>query len=416
MLRRCLFVPALCVALSGCSQKASSARLRRGRRPPTALRASEDLKAQAAAAEDLKAQAAGLLAEGGRRASLAGSLWSLPRTEASVDVLTAELAAAADGSFDSWSKTTARYWMLADLLRNDADSYTRVATKLVERSSLTLIDLPNAQRLRGVVPLALGQGLDVVADCVLPDVAFDENVFEKALLTFTRDRYAFHAPTGAFRSPRDGISGLLDEMRVLMLDDRGTDDEQRTVVVKVLKDIMTPALPPFYRIFMAGLVPSAERGDPEWLVGAFGRLRGFAARFDEGFANERLAPGARFAGTHLPWAPLLTSLVSPYAFGFLVGPARVNLRDDGAVGGLVVEKCKFLQESGCKGLCLNQCKLPAEALFGELGLALHVSPNFDTQECQWSYGVPGPVPELDPAWPRGCLVGCESRSLKSVQY
>jgi hypothetical protein len=50
---------------------------------------------------------------------------------------------------------------------------------------------------------------------------------------------------------------------------------------------------------------------------------------------------------------------------------------------LIVEKCKFLQESGCKGLCLHQCKLPAQQFFkDELGLALTVSPNFVTQECQ----------------------------------
>ena len=40
------------------------------------------------------------------------------------------------------------------------------------------------------------------------------------------------------------------------------------------------------------------------------------------------------------------------------GPSRTNRRKDGELGGIVVEKCKFLQESGCKGLCLHQCKLP----------------------------------------------------------
>ena len=42
----------------------------------------------------------------------------------------------------------------------------------------------------------------------------------------------------------------------------------------------------------------------------------------------------------------------------LTGPSRTNRRIDGQLGGIVVEKCKFLQESGCKGLCLHQCKLP----------------------------------------------------------
>lgn len=46
-----------------------------------------------------------------------------------------------------------------------------------------------------------------------------------------------------------------------------------------------------------------------------------------------------------PWAPWLTSFVTPTFFGFLVGPSRTNRRIDGSLGGLLVEKCKFLQVS-----------------------------------------------------------------------
>ena len=48
-------------------------------------------------------------------------------------------------------------------------------------------------------------------------------------------------------------------------------------------------------------------------------------------------------------------------------------------------------------------------LFDELGLPLRVLPNFETQECQWSFGEPSPPPAEDPTWPKGCLVGCGSR-------
>ena len=89
---------------------------------------------------------------------------------------------------------------------------------------------------------------------------------------------------------------------------------------------------------------------------------------------------------------------------------QMRRRKDGALGGLVVEKCKFLQESGCKGLCLNQCKLPAQQFFSDaLGLALTVSPNFETQECQWSFGETALPPEEDPDFPKGCLAGCPTR-------
>ena len=73
--------------------------------------------------------------------------------------------------------------------------------------------------------------------------------------------------------------------------------------------------------------------------------------------------------------------MTPPFLKFLVGPSRTNLRKDGSPGGLVVEKCKFLQESNCKGLCLHQCKLPAQQFFADsLGLPVTVSPNFETQE------------------------------------
>lgn len=61
------------------------------------------------------------------------------------------------------------------------------------------------------------------------------------------------------------------------------------------------------------------------------------------------------------------------------------------------------------GMCLNSCKLPAQQLFSELGLPLRVSPNFETQECQWSFGEAAPPPDEDPTWPKGCVVGCTSR-------
>mmetsp|Transcript_10898 Transcript_10898/g.36115 ORF Transcript_10898/g.36115 Transcript_10898/m.36115 type:complete len:80 (+) Transcript_10898:1252-1491(+) len=60
-------------------------------------------------------------------------------------------------------------------------------------------------------------------------------------------------------------------------------------------------------------------------------------------------------------------------------------------------------------MCLNSCKLPAQQLFDELGVSLRVIPNFETQECQWSYGEIAPSPAEDPTWPKGCLAGCTSR-------
>mmetsp|Transcript_76796 Transcript_76796/g.220574 ORF Transcript_76796/g.220574 Transcript_76796/m.220574 type:complete len:223 (+) Transcript_76796:311-979(+) len=204
----------------------------------------------------------------------------------------------------------------------------------------------------------------------------------------------------------DGILGLLDEGRTYMLSPEGTPAAQQQMVVNTLSWLMTPVLPPFYRIFMSGIVPCRENGDPDWLVDGFAKL---VSVLPENIQS-KLAPGTQLG----PWfyAPALTSFVTPTFFGFLVGPSTINRREDGQLGGLVVEKCKFLQESSCKGMCLNICKLPAQSFFTEgLGLPLSVNPNFETQECQWSFGQTPLPPSEDPLWPNGCVTGCPTRSI-----
>lgn len=207
-----------------------------------------------------------------------------------------------------------------------------------------------------------------------------------------------------------GVSGLLEEGRYYYLSGQGTPENQHKFVRTVLGKLLTPVLPPFYRIFMAGIVPTLANDDPEWLVNATNWLR---AQLPDSIQNHYFVPGKQLG----PWfyAPFLTSFVTPPFLSFLVGPSHMNRRKDGQPGGMVVEKCKFLQESGCKGLCLHQCKLPAQQFFAEtLGLPLTVSPNFETQECQWSWGeVPLP-PEEDSSFPRGCLSDCPSRSVQRL--
>ena len=59
---------------------------------------------------------------------------------------------------------------------------------------------------------------------------------------------------------------------------------------------------------------------------------------------------------------------------------------------------------------LAPMQVAAQQFFQEgLGLSLTVSPNFETQECQWSFGETPLPPSEDESFPTGCLVGCESR-------
>mmetsp|Transcript_5699 Transcript_5699/g.13170 ORF Transcript_5699/g.13170 Transcript_5699/m.13170 type:complete len:413 (-) Transcript_5699:93-1331(-) len=276
--------------------------------------------------------------------------------------------------------------MMSLLLQHDYSAYVQAATALgglIDRK-----DLPNVQDVpfpgleaadrkkpqrvdRSLVGGEEGQGEGgLIPDCTLPEVSFSESPLDKGLLFVFRNLVS--KGTG-YSSKKEGISGLLEEGREFMLRPGQTAEAQHKMVYDTLAGLMTPVMPPIYKTFMSGILGGKQYGP--W-----------------------------------PWAPWLTSFVTPTFFGFLVGPSRVNRRSDGSLGGLVVEKCKFLQESGCKGLCMNQCKLPAQQFFDEyLGLPLTVTPNFETQECQWSFGEVPLDPEVDPWLPQGCLTGCPTR-------
>lgn len=284
-----------------------------------------------------------------------------------------------------------RYELLVALMKSDYDAYVATAGFL-SPSRIPRMKLPNIQDVPYHAALEPENSKDavaatqtkddegqlLVADCELDDLKFNDSPLDKLLLKIFRG--LVEKNTGGVQSDKPGIDGLLEQGRTFMLQEGQTPEAQHKMVSDTLGGLMTPVLPPFYRIFMSGIVPKL---------------------------------GTDMDGKQIgPWfyAPFLTSFITPTFFAFLVGPSYPNRRKDGQPGGLVVEKCKFLQESGCKGLCLHQCKLPAQQFFNEeLGLALTVSPNFVTQECQWSFGEDPLLPSEDPSFPKGCLVGCDSR-------
>lgn len=275
-----------------------------------------------------------------------------------------------------------RYHLLIKLMKKDYKEYIATASFL-SPSRINRLDLPNVQDvpLDDIKPTIKNKDNDeeLVDDCTLENKQFDDSILDIILLKIFRN--LVEKNTDGVSSSKKGIEGLLEQGRTFMLQSNQTAEAQHKMVSDTLGGLMTPVLPPFYRIFMSGIVPKL---------------------------------GTDFDGKQIgPWfyAPWLTTIVTPTFFGFLVGPSRPNRRKDGERGGLVVEKCKFLQESGCKGLCLHQCKIPAQEFFkNELGLELTVSPNFATQECQWSFGETPLPPNEDPSFPIGCLKGCGSRA------
>lgn len=315
-----------------------------------------------------------------------------------------------------------RYFVLSEMLRSDRNLY--IETVAFFASQLPRSELPNVQEIAyynssyeapkelSVGDLAYLNSLEeaeLVESSTLQNTTFSESLLDNTLLAIFRGMVQKEV---GYKSPTQGIKGLLDEGRTYMLSDEGTKENQHKMVRTVLGGLLTPFLPPFYRIFMAGIVPCKENGDPELLISIFAGINRLMVGDVKKESEGPLPPGKSVFGGPLFYAPFLTSVVTPPFLQFLVGPSRTNYRKDGKLGGIVVEKCKFLQESGCKGLCLHQCKLPAQQFFADtLKLPVTVAPNFATQECQWSWGEEPLPPEQDPAWPKGCLVDCPTRSI-----
>jgi hypothetical protein len=98
---------------------------------------------------------------------------------------------------------------------------------------------------------------------------------------------------------------------------------------------------------------------------------------------------------------------------WLMGECELNnvpVADDGTVGyqqGLLVKRCRFLEESGCASVCVNSCKIPTQNFFlQDMGLPLTMEPNYETFECQFSFGLtPNAAHELQ-AKNTPCLARC----------
>lgn len=72
---------------------------------------------------------------------------------------------------------------------------------------------------------------------------------------------------------------------------------------------------------------------------------------------------------------------------------------------LYIHKCRYLEESGCVGMCVNMCKLPTQKFFTEsFGIPVSMTPNFDDYSCEMVFGqLPLPIKE-DPVYNQECLL------------
>ncbi|KAG7025594.1 Beta-carotene isomerase D27, chloroplastic, partial [Cucurbita argyrosperma subsp. argyrosperma] len=110
-------------------------------------------------------------------------------------------------------------------------------------------------------------------------------------------------------------------------------------------------------------------------------------------------------------AAIMVARVTAFTCQWLMGTCTVNSIElpDGSScqSGVFVEKCKYLEESKCIGICLNTCKFPTQSFFkNQMGIPLLMEPNFNDYSCQFKFGVLPPLPEEDSILKEPCLEIC----------
>nr|ACU14180.1 unknown [Glycine max] len=110
-------------------------------------------------------------------------------------------------------------------------------------------------------------------------------------------------------------------------------------------------------------------------------------------------------------AAMMVARVTVLTCQWLMGPCKVNSVDlpDGTScsSGVYVERCKYLEESKCVGICTHTCKFPTQTFFKDhMGVPLLMEPNFADYSCQFKFGV---LPPRDDTIVKGTLLGSMSK-------
>ena len=110
------------------------------------------------------------------------------------------------------------------------------------------------------------------------------------------------------------------------------------------------------------------------------------------------------------WSMEGLALLTQTLFPFLVGKCRVESwqRSDNEEwrSKVVIERCRFLEASSCKGMCTGLCKVPSEEFFASIGLPLSMTPNFTDGSCAMVWGRTPLESDLD-GQDMGCYNACD---------
>ena len=105
-------------------------------------------------------------------------------------------------------------------------------------------------------------------------------------------------------------------------------------------------------------------------------------------------------------------------FEWLVGPCQVTATPITQANGTTaqqnscvhIQKCRYLEQSGCVGMCINMCKLPTQDFFTrEFGIPVTLNPNFEDLSCDMIFGQIPPPLSTEEIYHQPCLTEqCDS--------
>ncbi|XP_024366701.1 beta-carotene isomerase D27, chloroplastic [Physcomitrium patens] len=186
---------------------------------------------------------------------------------------------------------------------------------------------------------------------------YNDNILDKAFIALFRRK--MEANLGK-TSKMQGYEGFVDVSKKIM--QGRTAVEQRAVVRDVLLSLLPPGAPAQFR---------------------------------------KLFPPTK-------WSAEFNAAVTVPFFQWLVGPAElmeIEVNGVKQMSGVKITKCRYLENSGCVGMCVNMCKIPTQDFFtNEFGLPLTMTPNFEDMSCEMFYGQSPPPIEEDPALKQPCFL------------
>ena len=221
---------------------------------------------------------------------------------------------------------------------------------------------------------------------------------------------AFHARVASeLGEDPSAVTGDYDAtMRacVRLVSSARTPDQAQARGERVLRSLLPRWFPGFFRLFIA-LFPRwfvarhAAAVTPMILPWLVGPARVIDAP-DDLPVDDRSRPPANALDS------LLTSTSSPSSNGGDGdgGGEDAKGQAPGYRQGVLLERCRVLEEGGCASVCLNVCKVPTQNFFSDLGLDVELRPDYETFECRFVYGKKPPPAGEDPAFDTPCFAQC----------